>query len=186
MCCGMKNSLCLTLLLCLTACVQVKNWGCYGQSFFQDTRLLGNWITETDKPERQLFKVWPYQTGYIVASGASKLKQVAEHKHELFWTIKIEGLDFMTIGGLLHRYEFVDDQLRVLELDTEGRSEQIRTTLAASDNFHLDEVKFERAQLTYKVLNIERLDAASAAMLVKLASKPELWKQKLSARRSIK
>ncbi len=182
----MKNSLCLTLLLCLTACVQVKNWGCYGQSFFHDERLLGYWIAETEKPERQLYTIWPYQTGYIVASGASKAKQAAEHKHELFWTIKIEGLDFMTIEGLLHRYEFAGDQLRVLELDTEGRSELIRKTLAASDNFHLDEVKFELAQLTYKVLKIERLDAASAAILVKLASKPELWKQKLSAHRSTK
>lgn len=179
----MKKILCLTFLLCLAACIQVKNLGCYGQNLSHDGRLHGAWVEEKVGSGQQAFEIWPYLTGYIVVPHQPKSKEVSKDKSDIFWTMKINGYDFMLIGGLLYRYEFAGHKLKMFELDTEGHFEEIGELVATAKNIKLERIKSELAQLTYTTLNIEHMDAAAAVVLVELAARPELWKQTLNARR---
>lgn len=179
----MKKLLCLTLLLCLTGCIQVKNWGCYEQNFSHDEQLHGTWLEATASSGHRTFEIWPYLNGYILVPVKAQKKADANDNSDFFRTIRFGGYDFMLIGGLLYRYEIVGDKMSLLEVDTESHFEEIRKIVVLAETVKLEKIKSELIQSTYTTLEIERMDAAAAEALVELAARPDLWKQTGSARR---
>lgn len=180
----MKKLIGLTLLLYLTACIQVKNMGCYGQNPSHDERLLGRWIAQTSSLKPRNFAIWPYLSGYILLPSQAKHRVDANDNSDLFWTIKLSDYDFILMEGLLYRYELVGRSLKVLELDTEGHFEEIRQIVDSTETIKLEKIRLEWAQLTYTTLKIEVMDAAATAALAELASRQGLWVQTQTAQRA--